>query len=291
MRSSSSAGGKASFGKLAVPKLGLMGIGRSNAAAASPPAAAETAPAAAPHMALHAARPHSRVHFSTPPPEDVDSDSGSSSDGGMEGTGTGNSPAAAAPPSAPAPSWSAGFDVPSGFTFTGDLEDDLDRLEALEAQQSDAGSDSDGLDTEGAGEGCGHGVGSGSESASPTIPALRSSPFQSRLSPVPPLLAGSLHKAAFSHLEASQAATFGGGGGTPHTGGTVPRLDLGGSSLHSNLEGRNASAQMQVKTALVVCAATAMPPERLPFVLLLSCVPLRCSCPADPDHAVCACVN
>jgi hypothetical protein len=210
--------------------------------------------------------------------------------------GTGNSPAAAAPPFASAPSWSAGFDVPSGFTFTGDLEDDLDRLEALEAQQSDAGSESDGSDAEG--EGCGHGVGSGSESASPTIPALRSSPFQSRLSPVPPLLAGPLHKAAFSHLEASQAAAFGGGGGTPQTGGTVPRLDLGGSSLHSNLEGRNASAQIQVKTALVVCAATAVsqschsaaaavsqschsaaaavPPERLPIVLLLSLVPLRC---------------
>jgi hypothetical protein len=32
-----------------------------------------------------------------------------------------------------------GLDVPAGFTFTGDLEEDLDRLEALEEAEDEVG--------------------------------------------------------------------------------------------------------------------------------------------------------
>lgn len=128
----------------AVPKLGLAGVGRSLAVAAAAGAAAAEQQAAA---AQQPERAHSRVHFSpTPsridlPSDDSDSSDSDSSDGEDEAAeagrcsasgGSGPAHGAAAEATSGRPTPPLGMDVPAGFTFTGDLEEDLDRLEALE---------------------------------------------------------------------------------------------------------------------------------------------------------------
>ena len=105
--------------------------------------------------------------------------------------------------------------------------------------------------------------GAESESASPTIPAMRSSPFQqSSSSPVPPLMGlggggsgalriglphPSLHskQGLLSGRQRSAAEPAAQWGASALA---VPRLNLTPSMpLHSTLEGRNASAEMQVR--------------------------------------------
>lgn len=112
--------------KLAVPKLGLAGVGRSLAVAAAAGAAASEQMAAQAHAAPE--RSHSRVHFS-PTPSRLDAPSDSAS--GDSDSDDDRTPAAAASSSG-RPTPPLGLDVPAGFTFTGDLEEDLERLEALE---------------------------------------------------------------------------------------------------------------------------------------------------------------
>ena len=112
---------------------------------------------AAAASAMHQQQPeraHSRVHFSpTPsridlPSDDSDSSDSDSSDGEDEGVparrgsgGDSNGPAGAAAADATSgrPTPPLGMDVPAGFTFTGDLEEDLERLEALEEEEVSGG--------------------------------------------------------------------------------------------------------------------------------------------------------
>lgn len=88
-----------------------------------------------------------------------------------------------------------------------------------------------------------------SETASPTIPALRASPFSQGVPPVPLQLArvASATKTPLSSGRSEQQSQRAGdeqqqdgGGGT-----AVPRLNLS-PSMHSNLETRNAVAELQV---------------------------------------------
>ena len=97
------------------------------------------------------------------------------------------------------------------------------------------------------------GYGPESESASPTIPALRSSPFQQSSGPVPPLMLGlprfksQLSSSTAQQAQQQQQAQQGGGATTMGGGGmAVPRLNLT-HSMHSTLEARNASAEIQVQ--------------------------------------------
>ena len=85
-------------------------------------------------------RAHSRVHFSPtpsrldPPSDDSSSSDSDSSNSDDEAGDAGCSGAAGGGEGARGrPTPPLGFDVPTGFTFTGDLEEDLERLEALEA--------------------------------------------------------------------------------------------------------------------------------------------------------------
>lgn len=135
-----------------MPKLGLAGVGRSLAVAAAAGAAAAeqqaAASAALQQQQQQPERAHSRVHFSpTPsrielPVDDSDSSGSDSSDEDVAGRGSGHgsghfsggpaTDAAAVEAASGRPTPPLGIDVPAGFTFTGDLEEDLDRLEALE---------------------------------------------------------------------------------------------------------------------------------------------------------------
>ena len=142
--------------KLGIPKLGLAGLGRSLAAAAAAGAAAAAAeqPSTAAALSLEG-RPQSRVHFSPtpspsrqlPPGEDAnpDSDSDSSDDGNDACGGAPGSGGRAADAGGEGSGGGSqrqtlmGLDVPAGFTFTGDLEEDLDRLEALEDGEDEVG--------------------------------------------------------------------------------------------------------------------------------------------------------
>lgn len=171
---------------------------------------------------------------------DSDSDGSSSEDEGSAPAG-GSARGAAGSSRTP-----LGLDVPAGFTFTGDLEEDLDRLEALE-EGSDIGSEC--CHTDGATE---------SPTASPTIPALRSTPFHRGHAAVPPLLPQPVGKSPLPALpqlalglpgraslqqqqqQQEQPGSAGRGLGVP-----IPRLDLS-QSAHSTLETRNASAEMQL---------------------------------------------
>ncbi len=92
-----------------------------------------------------------------------------------------------------------------------------------------------------------------SETASPTIPALRASPFGQAGAPVPPLLPRvdgaavvktplSSSRSLQSDRPADQQQQGGGGAGAV----PVPRLQLS-PSMHSNLETRNAVAELQVR--------------------------------------------
>ena len=93
------------------------------------------------------------------------------------------------------------------------------------------------------------GNGTDSETASPTIPALRASPFSQAVPPVPLQLArvASAAKTPLSSGRSEQPSQRAGeepqhdGGG----GAAVPRLNLS-PSMHSNLETRNAVAELQV---------------------------------------------
>ncbi|KAL4458989.1 hypothetical protein ABPG75_013854 [Micractinium tetrahymenae] len=250
------AGGLAKPG---IPKLGLAGVGRSLSSGVG---RAEQAPAAAvAASAVPAVRPPcpegrapSRVHFSPTPSRlaasdgesDTDSDS-SSDDGGSPPVGGSAGMASGAASMRLTP---LGLDVPAGFTFTGDLEEDLDRLEALEevsdgTLNADAGGsdvDSEFCHTDGETE---------SPTASPTIPALRTTPFHQGAAPVPPLLPQPIGKSSLPALaqlalrlpvEQRQDGAGGSGRGLAVP---IPRLDLS-QSAHSTLETRNASAEMQL---------------------------------------------
>ena len=97
--------------------------------------------------------------------------------------------------------------------------------------------------------------GGDSETASPTIPALRASPFSQGAPPVPPLLPRVDGAAAVKtplsssrSLQSDRPADHqqqqqqgGGAGAVP-----IPRLNLS-ASMHSNLETRNAVAELQVR--------------------------------------------
>ena len=309
--------------KLGIPKLGLAGLGRSLAAAAAAGAAAASAEQPSAAARSLESRPQSRVHFSpTPSPSrqlpsgdaaNQDSDSDSSDDdndacggapgfggrsadvGGGEGSGSGSQRQTL-----------MGLDVPAGFTFSGDLEEDLDRLEALEDGEDQVGPAVPLYCTAGYRCNaallhvlCSHPVrllawqppvrhltcaafpaapcwqdtdadseryGPESESASPTIPALRSTPFQQSSGPVPPLMLGlPRFKSQLPSSSAQQADRQGSGGERGAAAGVgggmaVPRLNLT-HSMHSTLEARNASAEMQVQCAaaghLALCSSRA----------------------------------
>ncbi len=87
-----------------------------------------------------------------------------------------------------------------------------------------------------------------SQSASPTIPAMRASPFQAG-TPVPPLLGLPRVKAPLPGPQQpapSPLPQLSGDRAMP-----VPRLDLS-HSMHSTLEARNASAELQVRVFAVL---------------------------------------
>ncbi len=100
-------------------------------------------------------------------------------------------------------------------------------------------------------EGCHTDGETDSPTASPTIPALRTTPFHCGTTPPPPLLPQPVGKASLPALPQLalgllgrgpplQQQENGAGSGLP-----IPRLDLS-QSAHSNLEMRNASAEMQL---------------------------------------------
>lgn len=142
--SSAPSGGGAS--KPGIPKLGLAGIGRSLGGAAPSEQPAGSGAAALPARPPGAEGRPGRVHFSPTPSRQAPSEAGSDSEGSSTSDGSSSSsdddededegPTAAGRRSSEATSrlTPAGFDVPAGFTFTGDLEEDLERLEALEDQ-------------------------------------------------------------------------------------------------------------------------------------------------------------
>lgn len=100
-----------------------------------------------------------------------------------------------------------------------------------------------------------------SPTASPTIPALRATPFHQHRSPVPPLLEQPVGKGPLplSQPGAGQTPALLPTPQQPSSSGAqgpamaVPRLDLS-RSAHSTLEARNASAELQVGQASDTCA-------------------------------------
>ena len=120
--------------KLGIPKLGLAGISRSLSAGSTAP----EPPAPLQPQARPDGRAPSRVHFSpapsrmAPSEDEAESESDSSDDeqpgaGGAAATSDAGRSSSAASRATP-----VGLDVPVGFTWTGDVEEDLDRLEAWE---------------------------------------------------------------------------------------------------------------------------------------------------------------
>lgn len=102
--------------------------------------------------------------------------------------------------------------------------------------------------------------GGNSDTASPTIPALRASPFGQAAPHVPPLLPRvdgttaiktplSSSRSLQSDQPADEQQQGGGAGAVP-----IPRLQLS-PSMHSNLETRNAVAELQVRVGMGAAAS------------------------------------
>eukprot|EP00887_Chlorella_sp_A99_P006671 scaffold3.g6671.t1 len=298
-------GAAASDAKPAVPRLGLASL--SHASGSGEQQQQRVAAPAVPQLQLGAALGAQRHAESHPSASTLDADSSSDEEvDGEAGRASGGRPGAAGQ----GPRTFAGMAVPPGFVFSGDVEEDLERLEALEqVLAAGRGGKSlaccrEGPDERGERRSCASQLrhapcslfpdrrrhlrthlsggphpcqGSdeelvdgdpGSQTASPTIPAMRATPFQQALH-VPPLFGGSgVPRLALGskadlpnlgsqqqhqqheppqrqqqHQQQEQRAPARAGGAP-----AVPRLALT-AGMHSNLETRTASAEVALAAA------------------------------------------